>query len=421
MSSESPAPIGPIADWLAGHAGISTAIIGAHTLTRAIQQRLKLTGLADLAAYQQHLFSTVEEQQCLVELVVVPETWFFRDRHPYNHLSLHARRLHRDRAAAEPLRLLSAPCATGEEPYSMAITLLDAGLSSQAFTIDAIDICRRSIRRAREAVYSRHSFRGVSEAEKQRHFQSGPAGLELDAAIRGTVRFRCANLMTCLAGSSSRYDVIFCRNLLIYLEDPASERLLTALAGLLRPGGLLIVGSAEVAKVPTTLFRPIRESFVFGFLRLDSEHSPPAAVASAESPSAAPHSLLHRPTRPRRRQPLAAMREPTPAAPVADPDPPCLAAAQPPPPSHDEVLERQLQMHRRDLEQNPTSEQAYLKLGRLLLMHNRHEEASDCLRRCLYLRPDCREAMETLIQLSQQLGQTQRSRHYQARLERLDS
>lgn len=407
-----------IADWLAGYSGISTGSIGKHSLQRAIQQRLQATGSVDLRTYEDRLLASEDEQQNLVERVVVPETWFFRDRHPYTHLRQHLQQRLQAGRCAQPLRLLSAPCASGEEPYSIAMTLLDLGLPQQAFRIDAIDICRRSIRKARQAVYGPHAFRGVSEAEKQRHFQVTAQGLVPHPAIRATVQFRRANLMTCLAGMAGGYDVIFCRNLLIYLKDSASERLLASLAALLKVGGLLVVGAAESGMVPASLFTPLRDSFMFGFQRRDPEASPaPQAVSKPGSADARREPARGRPPARASRRSTRRSAALGPAAGTASsaalprPDHPSQPGADPP----------DLQRCREDVARAPSSDAAHLRLAQCLLRHNRQEEAIVCLRKCLYLRPDRRDAMELLIQLSQQLGQLERSRHYQARLARLDS
>lgn len=416
-----------IADWLARYSGISTGIIGSHSLARAVRQRMRATGLGDPEAYEALLLESAEEQQNLVELVVVPETWFFRDRHPYRQLREHVGARLQAGLPGQPLRLLSAPCATGEEPYSMAMTLLELGLSTQAFRIDAIDICRRSIQRAREAVYGRHSFRGVSEAEQQRHFQRTQRGLVPHPVIREPVQFQCSNLMTCLSELSGGYEVIFCRNLLIYLEPEAIQQLLRALAELLRPGGLLIVGSAETVMVPADLFTPIRQAGVFGFLRREPASEPVVEIRRAAGPAGSrsgPASPLGpgagREPSPRgrllerSRRPVAArngpgLKEPRAAEPKRAP------STRGP----DGSTDAELQRCRLEVERHPGSDQAQLRLAHCLLTHNQPQEACDCLRRCLYLKPDCREAMELLIELSESLGDLERSRQLRGRLERL--
>ena len=405
MTADSAGDIHGIAAWLAAYSGISTTIIGIPSLMRAVQQRLKATGVTELATYHDLLLESPEEQQDLVELVVVPETWFFRDRHPYAYLREHVAGLLQAGLPSQPLRLLSAPCSTGEEPYSMAMTLLDMGVPSQAFSIDAVDICRRSIRKARLAVYGKHSFRGVSEEEQRRHFQATAKGQALHPAIRQPVHFRRSNLMNAQTELGSQYDVIFCRNLLIYLEEDASQQLLTSLAGLLKVGGLLIVGSAESGKVPTSLYSPIRTPFVFGFLKREPQALPVPAAAAINN--------LDQDTAPRRASVSRPARRSLSRRTIRSaPQPPASLAA---PAQAQDALR-----FARELERDPTSHSTYLRFGQWLTAQNRTEEAIDCFQKCLYLKPDSRDALLAMIQLTTQLGQLERSRHFQGRLERLN-
>ena len=428
MTSKPTIDCSGVATWLADYSGISAGIIGNHSLLRAVGKRLKATGLDDSEAYLELLLSSPQEQQNLVELVVVPETWFFRDRQPFVHLRLHIRGLIAGGLPSRPLRLLSAPCASGEEPYSLAMTLLDMGLPADCFRIDAIDICRQSIRKARQAVYGKHSFRGVSEAEKAQNFQITPQGLALNPSIRQKVDFKCANLMRCLAETGSNYDVIFCRNLLIYLEEAASQHLLESFATLMRPGALLIVGSAETGKVPPSLFHSIRESFVFGFLLREEPSSlPPAPGSSAyaltdSSPAratkAAPASprRRERPARPPALETGAARRRALRAAAPANAVARTAGRARS---SGEPATSQELDECRQELERNPYCDATYLRLAQLLELGNQTDAAIDCLRRCLYLQPNSRQALEAVIALTKQAGQIERSRQFQGRLARL--
>ncbi|MCX5968374.1 MAG: hypothetical protein NTV57_12165 [Cyanobacteria bacterium] len=427
MTSKQKLDSSNVGRWLASHSGISASIIGSHSLERAIGQRLKITGLDNTETYLELLLESSQEQQCLVELVVVPETWFFRDRQPFIQLRKHMQALIAGGLPSQPLQLLSAPCASGEEPYSLAMTLLDMGLPADCFRIDAVDICRQSIRKARQAVYGKHSFRGVSEAEKAQNFQTTPQGLALHPAIRNIVHFKCANLMSCLAETATHYDVIFCRNLLIYLEEAASQHLLQSLASLMKPGALLIVGSAETGKVPSSLFSPIRESFVFGFLRQDEPPDLPQKATAASLPDL-PSRRRERPERAARPacQPQAlesaARRDSLRSAAAA-----ATAAAQAVERrtnfsdkrgSADEV-DKELEQCQQELARNPYSDATYLRLGQLLERRNQTDEALACLQKCLYLKPNSREALEAMIQLTKQLGQVERSRQFQGRLARM--
>ncbi|WP_443798005.1 CheR family methyltransferase, partial [Burkholderia cepacia] len=138
--------------WLLRETGIDPDSLGNDFLTRALTERVhalqadgeRLSSAARppvtqdaLDAYWQQLNASADERRALIELFVVPETWFFRDREAFATLA----RLAADRLAALPgrvIRVLSAPCSTGEEPFSAAMALLDAGLDPASFTIDAI-------------------------------------------------------------------------------------------------------------------------------------------------------------------------------------------------------------------------------------------------------------------------------------------
>ena len=120
--------------------GLDAGSIGPPSIERAVQERLSACGLSDRQVYWERVRASATELQALIEAVVVPETWFFRDREAFATLASigHERWL---RAPADGvLRLLSLPSSTGEEPYSMAMALLDAGVPADRFRIDAVDV-----------------------------------------------------------------------------------------------------------------------------------------------------------------------------------------------------------------------------------------------------------------------------------------
>ncbi len=104
----------------------------------------------------------------------MPETWFFRDRGAFDAVAAEAQ------GGAAPLRYLCVPCATGEEPLSLAMTLLDAGVAPERFHIDAFDISERLVAHAERGVYGRNSFRGNDAAFRSRYFQETREGCEID-------------------------------------------------------------------------------------------------------------------------------------------------------------------------------------------------------------------------------------------------
>src|SRR6185295_15015300 len=147
-----------------------------------------------------------------------------------------------------PLRLLSLPCSTGEEPYSMVMSLFDAGIPADAFRVDAVDISTRVIAQAGRGVYGKNSFRGKELAFRDRHFEPMVHGYRLNEAVRTPVHFQQGNLFAAdfLPGAEI-YDVVFCRNVLIYFDRSTQDRALRVLNRLLRDKGVLFVAPAETS------------------------------------------------------------------------------------------------------------------------------------------------------------------------------
>lgn len=228
--------------------GLDAASVGLPLIERAVQQRIAACDLKNMAAYWQRVSTSQEELQELIEAVVVSETWFFRDQEAFNALGHFVMHEWLPTRSEKKLRLLSIPCATGEEAYSMAMTLEEIGLSPDSFQIDAVDISELALARARKAVYGRNSFRGKNLEFRDRYFEAGPHGHHLADRIRKRVVFQHANLLgPDFFPGAHFFDYIFCRNLLIYLDTSAQDRAIRTLKRLLVPEGLLFVGPAESA------------------------------------------------------------------------------------------------------------------------------------------------------------------------------
>ncbi|MFL9927347.1 methyltransferase [Herbaspirillum lusitanum] len=243
--------IGRIADLLKQTMGLDVASVGISLIERVVRERMVVRSMAGEAEYLASLHAGSEELQQLIELTVVPETWFFRDREAI----LAVARLARQQLAQDPpqaaglpskLRILSLPCSTGEEPYSIAMGLLDAGVPAAAFRIDAVDICKRSLAIAQQASYGRNSFRGKQLEFRDRYFVESEERWKLSAQVREQVEFRFGNLLAAdfLQGEAP-YDFVFCRNVLIYFDRPVQQQAVQVLERLLKPAGTLFVGPAE--------------------------------------------------------------------------------------------------------------------------------------------------------------------------------
>ncbi len=251
--------------------GLDTASISPALVTRAIQARIKACGISDPETYG-HLLRTSEvEMQELIEAVIVPETWFFRDREAFMTLARVALDEWPSTRPGDVLRLLSLPCSTGEEPYSMAMALLDAGLPPQRFRIDAIDISRRALEQARGGVYGKNSFRGGDLEFRNRYFELESSGWRLMEKVRRQVHFEPGNLIDghFLPGLHT-YDAIFCRNVLIYFDRKAQEGVIDTLERLLVPNGILFMGPAETSLLLPHRFVPAKLAHVFAFRKANS-------------------------------------------------------------------------------------------------------------------------------------------------------
>jgi chemotaxis protein methyltransferase WspC len=226
--------------------GLDAASIGVASVERAARQRLAARSLEDVEAYWIQLSGSEEELQELIEAIVIPETWFFRDPEAFAALVRVVREEWLAKRAQGTLRILSLPCSTGEEPFSMAMALLDGGLPPSRFHIDAIDISTRAIAWAAKGVYGRNSFRAKDLSFRDRYFETVERGYRLSDSVRRQVSFRHGNLLS--AGwphGAHGYDVIFCRNVLIYFDVITQCRAIEVLGRLLTGPGLFFVGPSE--------------------------------------------------------------------------------------------------------------------------------------------------------------------------------
>ncbi|AXA91761.1 protein-glutamate O-methyltransferase CheR [Massilia sp. YMA4] len=406
------------------------------TVERAVRQRMEALGVDDQQAYHAQL--TQDELAALIELVVVPESWLFRDAQGFAVATAFAKA--RLAAGARLVRMLSIPCAGGEEPYSLAMALADAGVAPTAFAIDAIDLSAACIARAEAGIFGRNAFRGKDLSFRDRHFAPlGDDQYVIDAGLRRRVRFRQGNLLTSEIAAPRTYDVIFCRNLLIYFDAATTAAAIARLAALLADDGVMLAGYAEVPSFTRNGFTPLpyRQAFALRkaaawegaqaplwdrlpLPRSDSGSAPTPTPAPA--PKSAP--ARHRP-RGRAVPPVAAplAPAPTPTPPTA-PAPTIAALA----PTADLAQARQLADQGRPtqaqaacravLAQQPDNAEAWFLLG-LLAEDARPDEAEQHLRRCIYLQPDHYDALCHLALLAGQHGDTAGAATLKARAARV--
>lgn len=213
-----------------------------------LKERMTIANLSSYEEYLNKLYHSPAEVQELIELVIVPETWFFRDKGIYDFLSYYVREEWLSRLEGHFLRVLSLPCSTGEEPYSIAMTLLDEGLPKSAFCIDASDISQRSIIQAHHGVYGKKSFRSKDLNYRARYFIQTNEGYALSNQVKEQVHLYHFNILEAQHPFVPHsYHIIFFRNLLIYLNPGAQQQAFKLIKQLLHPNGILIVGAAEAS------------------------------------------------------------------------------------------------------------------------------------------------------------------------------
>ncbi|MFL9895430.1 CheR family methyltransferase [Paraburkholderia sp. RL17-381-BIF-C] len=272
--------------------GLDAASLGHSAIERAVDQRAAAWyaeghAEATLTDYWEAAQTSPAMLQSLIETVVVPETWFYRDADAFKALARLAHERLAERGGALPLRILSLPCSTGEEPYTIAMTLLDAGIDATQLRIDAMDISDRSLAVAQRAVYGRNSFRGNAFAFRDAHFTRTEDGWRLAPRIVEAVRFSRANLMQLDASALGVYDFVFCRNVLIYFDRDAQQKALQALNSVLAENGTLFVGPAETGLLMRYGMQSARIPLAFAFHRGAPDEAQSNGWRAAPLPTAA--------------------------------------------------------------------------------------------------------------------------------------
>lgn len=234
-------------------------------------KRLRACRVASIGAYCELLQSPGGEEEVthLIDAISTNHTYFFREEGHFAALrevilpQLLARRT-RERWPA--LRVWSAACSTGEEPYSIAIALsqqLTAGANAWPWRIEATDISTRVLEKARRAIYPAEALSKMEPALVKSAFQVGHSDMEgfyrVQPRLQSTVNFRQLNLLEGAAPFSEPFHVIFCRNVMIYFDRATQEELIGRLSQMLVPGGFLMVGHSEsltAIKHPLKMIRP---------------------------------------------------------------------------------------------------------------------------------------------------------------------
>lgn len=404
---------------LLGQIGAGENFLTEPQLDFALRKRMSLLDVSDHDIYAKRLEVDRGEAQQLLDELLVRESCFFRDLKPFTLIAGKAA------STSAPLRVLSAPSANGEEPYSVAITLLEAGLQAEDICVEALDISAAGIRDSQAGRYSESRMRHVSPQLRQRYFERHPEGTySIKSLVKDCVNFVHGNALDIAEYyPGSHFHVVLCRNLMIYLTAESRRRLLQALRGVSTPGALLIVGHAEAGFLLAEGERSHGDPGNFAFLINDAAQKRLAPVPShrrrknaAEPPR---NSVGRRPGPSAGQAQLAGPVTPKThttglAESIAAPELELITALADSG-RYDEARERLLAF----LEREPDSGRAYSLLA---FVHNAtgdRQAAIACFEKAIYLDAADRQSIEHLLLLYSAAGNRQGMATMQRKLTRL--
>ncbi len=419
-----------IEELLKNEIGLDPTSVGPQLILRAVGERMRHLKLSDLAAYEHVIKNSAKELQELIEEVVVAESWFFRDEHPFEWLRGYVRQRLDSAVAQVPLRILSMPCAAGEEPYSIAITLSEEGLSAGQYRIDAIDASARRLAIARRGVYSKNAFRASALPPRSRYFRIHPEGYEIDPAIRASVQFIQGSILDPrLLEDSQPYDLVFCRNLLIYLVPSARAALLTLVDRVLAADGVLLIGHADRLELTGAerAFAPTGDSNCFAYRRMAS--TKPACPADSPSPESSrpiPNLVSLYPV-----HAMETLSQPETTATgaglvistntdnlVRNVDEPSVLLRQASELANQGRFSDAISLCQRHLQETGVTATAYCLMGMICQASGDRHRAEDCFRKAVYLDPSHDEALLALALLAEHRGDHKTAAGYRRRAER---
>jgi chemotaxis protein methyltransferase CheR len=240
------------------HAGISLNDSKTEMVYSRLARRLRVTGHRDFDSYLSLLEQGEHaEWEHFVNALTTNLTEFFREHHHFPILTRHALQ-----SRTRPFRVWSAACSTGEEPYSIAITLCEAfGSDEPPVKVLATDLDTAVLDKASAGVYEMERVEGLNEARLKRFFMKGKGRqvgkARVRANIRGLIEFTQLNFHSPTWNVKGQFDAIFCRNVLIYFDKPTQYRVLKRLSAYLAPNGLFFAGHSESLLHAADVFQPI--------------------------------------------------------------------------------------------------------------------------------------------------------------------
>jgi chemotaxis protein methyltransferase CheR len=244
--------------------GVQFAESKRYFVDKRIAERARAKGCDSFSEYFRLLRfdASGHETQQLINLLTVNETYFFRENYQLEALSKFVLpEIAAKKTLGDTIRIWSLPCSTGEEPYSIAISVLDGWPRSDQFQIEILgsDVDTRVLGSAQAGVYGERSLQYVTPDQRRRYFRPLGTDHQIISELRDSIDFFQLNLSS--RKEMARYrnvDVIFCRNLLIYFDDVSRREAVESIFESLRPGGFVFLGHSESMSRMSSLFAPRR-------------------------------------------------------------------------------------------------------------------------------------------------------------------
>lgn len=237
--------------------GIKLTTAKKNMVEARLRKRLKDLEMNSYSEYCDYIFSRdVDDSEItqMVDVITTNKTDFFREPKQFDFLNDTAlpELINLDKTGINrPLRVWSAGCSSGEEPYTLSIVLNEFAnkINNYSFGILATDISTRVLEKAKLAIYDEDRVEPVSEELLKKYFLRSKDKqkklVRLVPEIRNSINFQWLNLMESDFGFKERFDIIFCRNVIIYFDKPTQDKLIAKLISYIRPGGYLFLGHSE--------------------------------------------------------------------------------------------------------------------------------------------------------------------------------
>jgi chemotaxis protein methyltransferase CheR len=265
-------------DFLYRRTGLSFSEGKRYFIDRRLRERISATGSSSFQAYFSLLRADADHEiEFLINSFTVNETYFYREDHQLRCMTSNLLgAIARQRQPGSTIRIWSIPCSTGEEPYSIALWLMENWPQVDNYNIEIVgsDIDTRALKAAAEGIYGDRALMRLSRVIVDRYFKPvADRKHEIDEGLRNSIEFTRANVIDPKDMARYRdFDLIFCRNVLIYFDDASRRQAAENLYDCLRPGGYICLGHSESMIRISSLFGVCRFADAIVYQKPEADH-----------------------------------------------------------------------------------------------------------------------------------------------------